>query len=208
MNPQVFNSRKSFLSNFLTEKVEFSFSDSNSPFNESIYITNYFNSEVYSPDFISQKIKPFYYYILSYYEKHSPPSNITFSLKPHLNDYEDSYIEFTHFDFFYPDTSYTLKSIAHFNFSLYKIKDEGFFTIPIYPFFFEIKITSEPIVKNEICKTYKTNECVICLSSSSNIIYTDCGHISTCENCELKEEITLCPICRTITTKSKFKINF
>ena len=204
MNPQIFNSRKSFLYNFLKERVEFSNSDSS--LNESVYITNYFNSEVYSPDFISEKIKPFYYYILSYYEKHASPSNISFSLKPLLNDYEDSNIEFTHFDFFYPDTSYTLICISHFNLSLHKIKEKGFFTIPIYPFFFEIKITSYPIPKSVIRKTYKTNECVICLSSSPNIIYTDCGHISTCESCELKDEISLCPTCRTTITTSKILI--
>ena len=210
MKSKTFNSRKLFISNFLKERVEFSHSEPLFLDNDdTIYITNYFNPEVYTPDFITQKIKPFYYYLLSYYEKYySPFSYISFSIKPHLNDYEDASIEFTQCQFYYPETSYSSETLEQFNSTLSKIKNDGFFTIPIYPFFFEIRIKTIPLYKREIQKSFKTDECVICLSSSPNIINTNCGHISTCADCELKEEITICPICRTNNTKEKFKIDF
>ena len=206
MTLETFKSRKAFLSNFLKEKVEFQNSECDFPINETVFRTNYFNPEVYTPDFISEKIRPFYYYILSYFEKHAQPSDITFKLKPLINDYEDTNNDFTHCDFYCPDTAFTLKGIAHFDYSIFLIKEEGFITIPFYPFFFEIRIIEEAVPINKIRKTFKTDECVICLSSSPNIIYTDCGHISTCESCELKKEITICPTCRTSTKTSKIQI--
>ena len=206
MNSEIFKLRKAYLSEFLKEKVEFQNSECDNPINETVFRTNYFNPEVYTLDFIVEKIRPFYYYILSYYEKHALPYDISFKLKPLLNDYGDNNLDFTYCDFYYPDSAFTLKGIAHFEYSIYLIKEEGFFTTPIFPFFFEIRIIEEAIPTNKIKKAFKTDECVICLSSSPNIIYTDCGHISTCESCEQKKEITICPTCRTTTKTSKIQI--
>ena len=75
MNTGTFKSRKAFLSDFLKEKVAFTYDEDFSStsellrLTETVYRTNYFNPEVYTLDFISEKIKPFYYYILSYHEK-------------------------------------------------------------------------------------------------------------------------------------------
>lgn len=38
------------------------------------------------------------------------------------------------------------------------------------------------------------NECVICLSTESNVAFTPCGHIATCLNC--CHSVDNCPICR------------
>ena len=58
----------------------------------------------------------------------------------------------------------------------------------------------------ELKKTIKEEECVICYERPSNVLYTDCGHIPTCKECEDKGNIQKCPICRTKVTKDKFII--
>ena len=35
---------------------------------------------------------------------------------------------------------------------------------------------------NEI-KTYKTDECVICLENKNNVLFCNCGHICVCKKC-------------------------
>ena len=212
MNAKTFKSRKAFISNFIKDKVDFSYSEDESSvcdlykINETVYRTNYFNPEVYTLDFITEKIKPFYYYILSYYEKYFSPCDITFKLKPNINDFGDDNLDFVNCDFYFPNSNYALKGITQFENSIYLIKQEGFFTIPILPFFFEMRIIEElkPVFK--IKKTFKTEECVICLSTPPNIIYPDCGHISTCENCEQQKELNACPTCRVKAKVDKIQI--
>ena len=33
-------------------------------------------------------------------------------------------------------------------------------------------------------QTFKSNECVICLTNQPNILFCNCGHIAICEECE------------------------
>ena len=212
MTPEIFKSRKAFISDFIKDRVEFYFSECDSSvcelykINETVYRTNYFNPEVYTLDFISEKIKPFYYYILSHYEKYALPCDITFKLKPFINDFGDDNPDFTNCDFYFPNSNYTFMGMPHFEKCIYTIKQEGFLTIPIFPFFFEMRIIEELKPVNKIKKAYKTDECVICLSSPPNIICPDCGHISTCENCEQQKEINICPACRTRAKVDKIQI--
>ena len=212
MTPEIFNSRKAFLFNFINDRVEFYFSVDDSSvcelyrIIETVYRTNYFNPEVYTLNFIAEKIKPFYYYMLSYYEKYSSPCDITFKLKPYVNDEERENPDFSTFDLYYPYSKLTLKGLACFEKSIYIAKQEGFLTVPISPFFFEMRVIEELKPINKIRKTYKTEECVICFSSPPNVVYPDCGHILTCESCEQQKEINICPTCRTKVTSIKILI--
>ena len=52
---------------------------------------------------------------------------------------------------------------------------------------------------NEI-KTYKTDECVICLENKNNILFCNCGHICVCEKCIEIKRLTKCPVCKTENT--------
>ena len=49
-------------------------------------------------------------------------------------------------------------------------------------------------------KTYKTDECVICLENKTNVSFCNCGHICVCEKCIEIEILTKCPVCKTENT--------
>ena len=57
----------------------------------------------------------------------------------------------------------------------------------------------EAININEI-KTYKTDECVICLENKTNVLFCNCGHICVCEKCIEIKGLTKCPVCKTGNT--------
>ena len=54
----------------------------------------------------------------------------------------------------------------------------------------EIKIINES-------QTFKSVECVICLTNPPNVLFCNCGHIAICSDCEKIEEFNKCPICKT-----------
>ena len=43
---------------------------------------------------------------------------------------------------------------------------------------------------------YKINQCVICLTNPSNILYNPCLHVCVCSRCNDKGEFKNCPYCR------------
>ena len=55
------------------------------------------------------------------------------------------------------------------------------------------------ITINEI-KTYKTDECVICLENKNNVLFCNCGHLCVCEKCIEIKRLTKCPVCKTENT--------
>ena len=57
----------------------------------------------------------------------------------------------------------------------------------------------DAITINEI-KTYKTDECVICLGNKSNVLFCNCGHLCVCEKCIEIKRLTKCPVCKTENT--------
>ena len=57
----------------------------------------------------------------------------------------------------------------------------------------------EPLIINEV-KTFKTDECVICLENKNNVLFCNCGHICVCEKCIEIKRLTKCPVCKTKNT--------
>ena len=48
---------------------------------------------------------------------------------------------------------------------------------------------------------FKEDECVICLTNPSNILFCNCGHQCVCEKCcKTGESLEKCPICKTENT--------
>ena len=68
----------------------------------------------------------------------------------------------------------------------------------------ELEKLKPNINNNKKCK--KEDICCICLTSPSNILFTDCGHLCICENCDSKLSETKCPLCRTEVTQQKIII--
>ena len=45
--------------------------------------------------------------------------------------------------------------------------------------------------------SFKSNECVICLTNPPNVLFCNCGHLCLCLECERKKNSNKCPICKT-----------
>ena len=46
-------------------------------------------------------------------------------------------------------------------------------------------------------KTFKENQCVICLDRKPNVLFVKCKHTCVCDECEEAHPSTQCPCCRT-----------
>ena len=45
--------------------------------------------------------------------------------------------------------------------------------------------------------SFKSDECVICLTNPPNVFFCNCGHLCLCSECERKKLSNKCPICKT-----------
>ena len=94
------------------------------------------------------------------------------------------------------------------------IKSTGHYTTFIEPFRLELILSVDPgtnfvlsssededekISINDL-KTFKSNECVICLEKESNILFCNCGYICICNICIEVKKLSKCPICKTENT--------
>ena len=60
------------------------------------------------------------------------------------------------------------------------------------------RINNEKVIK--IDKIFKTEECVICLSTKPNVLFCSCGHLCICNECNKIKKLNVCPACRTENT--------
>ena len=56
----------------------------------------------------------------------------------------------------------------------------------------------EPIINTD--KSFKSDECVICLTNLPNVLFCNCGHIAICEECGKMKSLETCPVCKTKNT--------
>ena len=49
-------------------------------------------------------------------------------------------------------------------------------------------------------KIFKSEECTICLSSISKVLFCNCGHLCICVECDKTKSLKNCPICKTENT--------
>ena len=82
-------------------------------------------------------------------------------------------------------------------------------SLPLIPFDIVIEITrlyeedEEEIEKSEEKKiinasnSFKSDECVICLTEPPNVLFCNCGHIAICVECSKMKSLEECPICKT-----------
>ena len=46
-------------------------------------------------------------------------------------------------------------------------------------------------------KSFKSDECVMCLTNLPNVLFCNCGHIAICVECDKTKSLKNCPICKT-----------
>ena len=86
------------------------------------------------------------------------------------------------------------------NLNLYHHLDQSFH-ISISTRFFRLPPTHKPDDEESsspkpLKKTFKENQCVICLDRKPNVLFVKCRHTCVCEECEEAHPSTKCPCCR------------
>ena len=61
-----------------------------------------------------------------------------------------------------------------------------------------IQYENDPSINSS--QSFKSNECVICLTNPPNVLFCNCGHLCLCSECERKKISNKCPICKTENT--------
>ena len=56
----------------------------------------------------------------------------------------------------------------------------------------DIEITNEE-------KTFKEEECSICLNNKPNVLFCNCGHVCICNQCLSSIQKKKCPICKMLS---------
>ena len=49
-------------------------------------------------------------------------------------------------------------------------------------------------------QSFKSDECIICITNPPNVLFCNCGHLCLCSECERKKISNECPICKTENT--------
>ena len=60
--------------------------------------------------------------------------------------------------------------------------------------------TRESEEKINSSQSFKSDECVICLTNQPNILFCNCGHICICKECGKRIKNKECPVCKTKNT--------
>ena len=59
----------------------------------------------------------------------------------------------------------------------------------------------KPVINTD--QTFKSDECVIYITNSPNVLFCNCGHISICVECDKVKSLKICPVCKTENTIKK-----
>ena len=65
------------------------------------------------------------------------------------------------------------------------------------PYFLEPENDEESVPPKPLEKTFKVDQCVICLDRKPDVLFIKCNHICVCNECEKTHPSTQCPYCRT-----------
>ena len=61
----------------------------------------------------------------------------------------------------------------------------------------------EPKINTE--QTFKSDECVICLTNPPNVLFCNCGHIAICVECDVVKGFYVCSVCPIYKTENTIK---
>ena len=156
-----------------------------------------------------QEITPLIYYLISclknkeenllrelIIELEFPPceSRLKFSGRFKIND-ENPLNSIKNFIKDFEDEGYFLTFTRHFNL-LFLLKSQN--SEPLREEESEEESEEEKIINTS--KSFKFDECVICLTEPPNVLFCNCGHLCLCAECSKIECFEECPICKTEKT--------
>ena len=64
------------------------------------------------------------------------------------------------------------------------------------PYFLELENDEESEPLKSLEKTFKLDQCVICLDRKPDVLFIKCNHICVCKDCDKTHPFTQCPYCR------------
>ena len=87
------------------------------------------------------------------------------------------------------------------NWDLFRYIDQPFkilvtTSFSYFPDPYPLEYNVEPTPPNPLEKTFKFDQCVICLDRKPDVLLIECNHICTCKDCEKTRPSTQCPYCR------------
>ena len=206
MDSKTFILRKKFLEEFYKERVNFNFEEDIIRGESKGYIdklltyeTNVFYPETFNLGFV-KRIIPFIFYLNSLYGCNlNDDITITgFNTEIFLND--DPFIKDTLFSLFLFE--HNINYLSYLNrevdiYEKYKIRK-----VPFVPF--NVRVEFNIGVKTNLNKkpinsiqTFKSEECVICLTNPPKVLFCNCGHLCLCAECREIKSLSECPICKT-----------
>ena len=157
---------------------------------------NIYNSEDYSLDFLKEKIKPLCYYLYSFLKE---PRIIKIRIwLEHLDDNgRQWYGNITKFHFLDLDKEFLQEIEAYLD------GEKTYFIhkIPTKPFRITVEKLCSSMEEEDIeedieedseeeketintDKSFKSDECVICLTNLPSVLFCNCGHIAICVECD------------------------
>ena len=161
-------------------------------------------------DLYIDKLKPLFLHIIStmYHEAEMEISSVDITVRviddEECNDYDIVKYEFT---------SAPNDAITNYNRSWVYPFPEGllnnkfYIDIESYVFMVDDNVRAmdayyeeQEAEENELLtppeKTYREDNCVICLESTPNILFLDCKHIAICDACDSMKRHSTCDVCR------------
>ena len=209
MDPETFILRKKFLEEFYKERVNFTFEkdiikNENEDYIDKLltYKTNVFYPETFNLGFV-KRIIPFIFYLNSLYGCNLNDDIIIKGFNTEIFFNDDPFIKHTFFSLFLFE--HNINYMSYLNqevdiYEKYKIRK-----VPFVPF--NVRVEFNIGVKTNLNKktinsiqTFKTGDCVICLTNPPQVLFCNCGHIPICIECNKMKTLKTCPVCKTENT--------
>ena len=209
MDPETFILRKNFLEEFYKERVNFTFEkdiikDENEDYIDKLltYETNVFYPETFNLGFV-KRIIPFIFYLNSLYGCNLNDDIIINGFNTEIFFNDDPFTKHTLFLLFLFEHNINYLSYLNREVGIYekcKIRK-----VPFVPF--NVRVEFNIGVKTNLNKksinsiqTFKTGDCVICLTNLPQVLFCNCGHIPICIECNKMKTLKTCPVCKTENT--------
>ena len=177
---------------------------------------NVFNPEHYSIDFL-KKVKPFCYYLYSNLDqKYGNWHTIEFFLISVEDEYSGLFVRTERIIQIFDNANWGEDDfLSDVDQTFDDVKTKFCSKIPLQPFKIMVQICKYEINECRMLrgeeeeeereeeqvinagKTFKSNECVICLTNPPNVLFCNCGHLCLCVECDKTKSLDNCPICKT-----------
>ena len=209
MDPETFILRKKFLEEFYKERVNFTFEkdiikDENEYYIDKLltYETNVLYPETFNLGFV-KPIIPFIFYLNSLYGCNLKDDIIINGFNTEIFFNDDPFTKHTFFLLFLFE--HNINYLSYLNQEADKYQKYKICKVPFVPFNVRVEfyigvktnLNKKPI--NSI-QTFKTDDCVICLTNLPQVLLCNCGHLCLCIECNKMKTSKTCPVCKTENT--------